>query len=308
MTTANQESRPALVWPGTLVDTAWLAANLDHPDLRIVDIRGAVRVAGPGGVPQAPTYSASHGDYVAGHIPGAVFIDWTKDIIDPDDPIPVQVAPPARFAATMGGLGIGDETAVVIYDDKGSAFATRFWWALTYYGHERVAILDGGWEKWRAEGRPASAEVPTPAPATFTPKAGRLGRKLGQEVLEHVQLGDAIIVDALRHEQYTGEAPRGAPGSSTATGHIPGALNLPYASLFTPEGTWQSDEALREIITEAGIGDEDRPIVAYCGGGVSATAVLFALDRLGRHGHNYDGSWNEWGNNPQFPVRQGEAP
>lgn len=304
-TTPNTATTQELNWPGTLVSTDWLAAHLDHPDVRLIDIRGAVAsVALPDGRRQSQ-YSASRGDYDAGHIPGASFIDWTADIVDPDDPIPAQIAPPERFAALMGHLGIGDATAVVIYDNQGRAFATRFWWALTYYGHERAAILDGGWEKWQAEGRPISTEVPTPAPATFTPKAGRLGRKTGQEVLEHVELGDAVVVDALRHSQYTGEEARGG----AASGHIPGALNLPFTDLFTPEGTWKSEEELRATIAAAGLDDAgDRPVVAYCGGGVSATAVLFALDRLGRHGHNYDGSWNEWGNNPHFPVHQGEQP
>ena len=294
-----------LDWPGTLVETAWLAAHLDHPAVRVIDIRGGVASeAGPDGR-RVVRYSAARGDYDAAHIPGAAFVDWTADNVDPDDPVPVQLAPPGRFAAAMGHLGIGDDTAVVIYDQQGRAFATRLWWALTYYGHARVAVLNGGWEQWQREGRPVSAAAPAIAPATFTPRAGRLGRKTGQEVLEHVELGDALIVDALRREQYTGAETRGA----AATGHIPGALNLPYTDLFTPEGTWKPDEELRATIAAAGLDEGgDRPVVAYCGGGVSATAVLFALDRLGRHGHNYDGSWSEWGNDPRFPTRQGDQP
>jgi thiosulfate/3-mercaptopyruvate sulfurtransferase len=294
-----------LDWPGTLVESDWLEEHLGHPELRIVDIRGEVRSVAAEDGSRRSEYLAARGAYDTGHIPGAQFVDWTKDIVDPDDPIPAQLAPPERFAAAMAAIGVGDDTAVVIYDNQGRAFATRLWWALTYYGHQRVAILNGGWEKWVAEGRPVTAEVQAPATgATFTPKAGRLGRKTGQEVLEHVELRDAVIVDALRREQYTGAEPRGG----AATGHIPGALNLPYTDLFTPDGTWQPDEALRATIAEAGLGDDERPVVAYCGGGVAATAVLFALDRVGRHGHNYDGSWNEWGNDPAFPTKVGEEP
>jgi thiosulfate/3-mercaptopyruvate sulfurtransferase len=294
-----------LDWPGTLVETDWLEAHLGHPELRIIDIRGEVKSVVTEDGKRKTEYSAARGDYDAGHIPGAQFVDWTKEFIDLDDPIPVQIAPPESFAAAMSAIGVGDETAVVIYDNQGRAFSTRLWWALTYYGHERVAIVNGGWAKWAAEQRPVTTEVQSPTEQpTFTPKAGRLGRKTGQEVLEHVQLGDAVLVDALRREQYTGEEPRGGE----ARGHIPGALSLPYLDLYTPQDTWKSDEELRATIAEAGLGDDERPVVAYCGGGVSATAVLFALDRLGRHGHNYDGSWNEWGNNPQFPTREGAVP
>lgn len=304
MTATEGREAIGLDWPGTLVSAEWLAAHLGHPELRIVDIRGEVRsVAQPDGSRKSE-YSAARDAYDAAHVPGAVFVDWTRDITDPDDPIPAQLAPPERFAAFVGGLGIGDGEAVVIYDTQGRAFATRLWWALTYYGHPRVAVLDGGWDRWRAEGRPVSAAVPSYPAATFTPQAGRLGRKTGQEVLEHVQLGDAIIVDALRPEQYSGAEPRGG----AASGHIPGAINLPYTELFAPDGTWKPEDGLRAAVAEAGLGDDERPVVAYCGGGVAATAVLFALDRLGRHGHNYDGSWNEWGNNPQFPVREGSEP
>lgn len=291
-------------WPGTLVETAWLAANLRDPDLRIVDIRGAVRMSPSGdGEPRAE-YVSARDEYDQGHVPGAVFVDWTADIVDHEDRIAVQLAAPDRFAAVMGDLGIGDESCVVIYDGSGGAFATRLWWALTHYGHERVAVLNGGWDAWLAESRPASAAGTRHHPTTFTPKAGRLGRATGDEVLEHVRSGDAVIVDALRLAQYTGEQPRGG----MVSGHIPGALNLPYTDLFTSRGTWKQDDELATVLEAAGVVEDERPVVAYCGGGVAATAVLFALDRIGRLGDLYDGSWNEWGNDPRFPVRRGAAP
>src|SRR3954471_18385057 len=125
---------------GPLVSTAWLAAHVSNPRLVIVDIRGKVL---PAGAP-APRYIAKRGDYDSGHIPGAVFVDWTRDIVDLDDPVPVQIATPEKFAACMSSIGVGDDTLVVGYDDHRSTLAARLWWALRYHGHDAVRILDGG--------------------------------------------------------------------------------------------------------------------------------------------------------------------
>lgn len=298
-------AQPSLDWPGTLVGTAWLEEHLDHPAIRIVDIRGYVKTADEGGGKQRALYLGAREEYEAGHIPGAVYVDWTSDIVDPDDPVPAQLAPPERFAAAMGRLGIGDDTCVVVYDHKGSQFATRLWWALVTYGHDRAAVLDGGWAKWTAEGRPIGADTPAPAPATFTPRPRPERRATAPEVLAHSERGDATLVDARDREQYTGAVARGAKG-----GHIPGARHLPSASLFAPDGTWKSDDELRRIVRGAGLGErvDAPPVVAYCNGGVAATTVLFALDRLGRTGANYDGSWNEWGHDPALPAKQGDEP
>ncbi len=304
MATENVTIPETLEWPGTLVETAWLAAHLGHPALRIVDMRGYVKTALGEGGEQSAQYTGARAEYDAAHIPGAAYVDWTTDIIDPDDPIPAQLATPEAFAALLGELGIGDDSYVVIYDHKGMQFATRLWWALGYYGHGNAAILNGGWNKWAAEGQSTSTAVPSYPFATFTPQAGRQGRVSSQEVLAHSELGDAIIIDARDREQYTGAIARGAQG-----GHVPGAVLVPNAQLFTPQGTWKSDAELREVLGGAGIAEQpDAPIVAYCNGGVAATTVLFALDRLGRPGHNYDGSWNEWGNDPSKPVHRGEKP
>ena len=137
------------------VSTEWLAAHLSDPEVRIVDIRG--KVLPPG---SKPRYVAKRGDYDDGHIPGAAFVDWTRDIVDADDPIPSQVAAPGPFAAKMTELGVGDGTMVVAYDDYDHIFAGRLAWALRYYGHDAVRILDGGWSRWLAEGRPVVASAP----------------------------------------------------------------------------------------------------------------------------------------------------
>src|SRR5215207_1758951 len=153
-----------------LVTTDWLAAHLDDEKVRVVDIRGYVDKTDLGGGRQKAEYLAAREEYDEAHIPGAVYVDWTSDITDPDDPVPAQIAPPARFADRMSSLGIGDDTQVVVYDHAGGQFATRLWWALTYYGHDQVFVLDGGWKKWTAEDRPTTAEVPEPDPAVFTPE------------------------------------------------------------------------------------------------------------------------------------------
>ena len=136
-----------------LVTTDWLQQHLRDPGLRVVDIRGSVttRPLEPG-VEEA-TYRGAPDEYLAGHIPGAVYVDWTRDIVDPDDPVPAQVAPPDRFAEAMSDRGVGDATHVVAVDHMGGQFATRLWWALTYYGHDAVSVLDGGWNRWVEEGR-----------------------------------------------------------------------------------------------------------------------------------------------------------
>lgn len=286
-----------------LVGTAWLAEHLQDEDLRVVDIRGYVRKTDLGGGRQRAEYLAAREEYEEAHIPGAVYVDWTRDITDPDDPVPAQVAPPERFAALMGSVGIGDGTRVVVYDHAGGQFATRLWWVLTYYGHEGVCVLDGGWRKWTSEGRPTTAEVPEPEPAVFTPRLRPGWRTDAGALLAASEAGDALVLDARDEGQYTGAVARG-PGRA---GRVPGAAHLHADGLFEPEsGTFLPDEELARRAREAGVPeDRDQPIVAYCNGGVAATVPLFALHRLGyRNLANYDGSWNEWGVREDLPVER----
>src|SRR6516165_6508035 len=140
-----------------VVSTDWLAEHLDDEGVRVVDVRGYVTTQAISPGVEHAEYRGARDEYLASHIPGAVYINWTADIIDPDDPVPVQVAGPARFAAAMGERGIGDATHVVAVDHAGGQFATRLWWALSYYGHDAVSVLDGGWKAWVREGRPATA-------------------------------------------------------------------------------------------------------------------------------------------------------
>ena len=281
----------------SLVTTAWLAEHLDDPDVRVLDVRGFVyHNEAPDGT-MVVTYEAARADYDAGHIPGAAFVDWTADIVDPDDPVPVQVAPPARLARFFGSLGLTPATHVVVYDQTGSTLATRLWWVLTYAGHARAALLDGGFARWQAEGRPVTTDVPTFTPTIYEPRIQADRRVTAEQTLAASQAGAALLIDARAPEQWRGEVVR-----SGRAGHIPGAVNLPSAQLFKPEGGLRSDEELRAILESVGVTPET-PVIAYCGGGVAATGVLFALERTGhRRWANYDGSWNEWGPRSDLPA------
>ena len=285
-----------------LVSTEWLAAHLGEPELRVVDIRGVVRPPGA-----TPRYAPKRDDFDREHIPGAVFVDWTRDIVDSEDPVPVQVAPPDAFARTMSGLGIGDSTLVVAYDDYDHIFAGRLAWALRYYGHDAVRILDGGFVRWKAEGRPATSVTTTPAPLPFTAKARPLLRRTADEVARALGRSDVLLVDARAPEQYAGTV-----SAAARSGHIPGARNVPYARLIDPDtGRFRPAADLHRAFAEAGV-DVDRlpaEVVVYCNGGISCTVPLEALRLLGRSDVAvYDGSWNEWGNDPTRPVAQGDKP
>ncbi len=282
-----------------LVETSWLAEHLNDPHLRIVDMRGYVRTVDRNGVQDA-LYVGARDEYEQGHIPGAVYIDWSRDITDPDDAVEAQIAPPERFAQLMEHLGIGDQHLVVAYDaHPASQFATRLWWALNYYGHDQVVVLNGGLPKWRRENLPIVDTIPSYPPATFTPHVQPQLRATAQDILAMLGQRSTTLIDARERAQYTGELVRG----HGRPGHIPGALNIPREELIDPAtGTFRSNNELSQTFSAAGVTPQEH-IVAYCNGGVAATTILFSLAMLGYPElTNYDGSWNEWGSRQDLPT------
>lgn len=281
-----------------LVETDWLAEHLRDPRVRVVDLRGEVKTRTDETGYQTGEYLDHRDEYAAGHIPGAVYLGWTTDLVDEHDPVPAQVAPPEKLARLLGEAGIGDDHLIVAYDDHGaSQFATRFWWVLRYYGNRNCRVLNGGWKKWLAEGRPVTTEAPHHPTATFTPRRQPEWRRTAEEVAAALGQRDTLLIDARDEGQYTGRVRRGLRG-----GHIPGALHLPREALIRPDRTFAEPARLQELIAQAGITPE-REVVAYCNGGVAATSVLFALSMLGfPRLSNYDGSWNEWNRREELPV------
>ena len=227
----------------SLVTTEWLQQNLGAEGLSVIDIRGYVNTRDLGGGKQEADYLPATDEYLLAHIPGSVFVDWTVDITDPDDPVKTQIAPPDRFKKAMEERGIGDDSAVIVVDHSGGHLATRMWWALRYYGHDNVALLDGGYNKWQQENRPLTDTVPTPTTATFTPELRPETRATWQDVVAEIGSPQTLIVDARDEETYDGRVWRGP-----RAGHIPSAVNLSTKSLFTPEGTWKSDEELARLL------------------------------------------------------------
>jgi thiosulfate/3-mercaptopyruvate sulfurtransferase len=281
--------------PEALVSTDWLAAHLSDPHVRVVDSSFKL----PGITPTARE------DYDCAHIPGAMFFD-IDDICEPGTSLPHMIPTPDLFAQKVGALGIGDGDRVVCYDNSGLSSAGRAWWMLRMFGHDDVVLLDGGLPKWRVEGRPLDAVVPSPPQRRFTARFDPALVRDKRALFENLATRREQVVDARATGRFDGTAPEARPG--LRGGHIPGSFNVPYERVTDPRTRQlKSAEELTRLFRDAGVA-LDRPIVTSCGSGVTACALAFALHLIGHPGAAvYDGSWSEWGLPGDTPIETGLA-
>lgn len=275
-----------------IVTTDWLARHMDAPDVRIVD--GSWHMPG--------SDRDARQEYSSAHIPGAVFFDL-NDIVDADSPLPHTLPGADLFSSRVRKLGLGSGNKIVCYDSAGLFSAARIWWMFRAMGHKDVVVLDGGFPKWRNEGRAVEDLAPRPRERHFIARVNRNLIRDVSQVKTASTTGVEQILDARPPPRFRGEGDEPRPG--LRSGHIPGSLNIPCMSLLNEDRTYKSKDELVSLFDKAGC-DLSKPTVVSCGSGVTACIVMLGLELIGKTDVSiYDGSWTDWGSHPDTEVETG---